>query len=455
LQRRRSERQAGSISKVIWAFFSSSEPQQRIPQALPIIPIVMVQWQASMDALAATIRTRFRCVTMNSTNCIADSRHRRGVARVQNALINKAVWAALLAAVAAQTGCQVLTTKATGLADNAVVTADMGAGPQIDAEAAAASNGPVTVPSMRPPAELSKVTLPDYRVEPPDILLIQAMRMTPKNPYMVQTLDILQIVAAGVEVTQPIAGAYQVETSGVVSLGPSYGMAKIAGLTLEEAADAIVRQLRQVGFGDPQVSVSLLQMSGQQQIAGEHLVGPDGTINLGIYGRVQVTGLTLDEARRAVENHLSHFMDGPRVSLDVLAYNSKVFYIITEGAGFGDQIAKVPITGNETVLDAIATIGGLTRASSKKIWISRPAPHGMGCDQILPIDFEAITKGAVTSTNYQLFPGDRVFIAEDRLIALDTMISKILNPFERMLGFTLLGSQTIQSLQRFPEGRFF
>ena len=353
-----------------------------------------------------------------------------------------------------QVGCQSLTTQIGSLSDLAVVTEDMGACPVEGLDEAAGGHGAVAVSAQRPPAELSKVSLPDYRIEPPDVLLIQAVRMAPKNPYTVQAMDILQIVAAGTIQEQPIAGAYQVEANGVVNLGPAYGSVKIEGLTIEEASDAITRQLRQV-VQQPQVSVTLLQMSAQQPIAGEHLVGPDGTINLGIYGRVHVTGLTVDEARDVVEKHLSEFIEDPRVSLDILVYNSKVFYVITEGGGFGDQVVRIPITGNETVLDAMSQIGGLSRVSSKKIWISRPAPHGMGCDQVLPIDWEAITKGAVTSTNYQLLPGDRIFVAEDRLIAMDALISKILNPVERMFGFTLLGAQTVQTLQRFPEGRFF
>ncbi len=368
--------------------------------------------------------------------------------------MRRALLACCLAATCSQTGCQSLSTQVAGISNPAVVTEDMGACPVEGLEQAAMTNGAVAVPSQRPPAELSKVSLPDYRIEPPDVLLIQAVRMAPKNPYSVQSLDILQIVAAGTIPEQPIAGAYQVEASGVVNLGPAYGAVKIEGLTLDEASDAITRQLKQV-VATPQVSATLLQMSAQQPIAGEHLVGPDGTINLGIYGRVRVTGLTVDEAREAVEKHLSEFIEDPRVSLDVLVFNSKVFYVITEGAGFGDQVVRIPITGNETVLDAMSQIGGLSRVSSKKIWISRPAPHGMGCDQVLPIDWEAITRGAVTSTNYQLLPGDRIFVSEDRLIAVDALVSKILNPVERILGFSLLGAQTVQTMDRFPNGRFF
>ena len=65
--------------------------------------------------------------------------------------------------------------------------------------------------------------------------------------------------------------------------------------------------------------------------------------------------------------------------------------MIVEGAGTGDGIYRFPITGNETVLDAVAQINGLQQVSSKKIWIARPTPDP--CDvQILPVDYFAVTK---------------------------------------------------------------
>ena len=50
-------------------------------------------------------------------------------------------------------------------------------------------------------------------------------------------------------------------------------------------------------------------------------------------------------------------------------------------------------------------------------------------------------RGDVT-TNYQLMPGDRLYVAEDKLVAFDTALAKIISPIERMLGVTLLGTQT-------------
>ena len=219
-----------------------------------------------------------------------------------------------------------------------------------------------------------------------------------------------------------------------------YGAAKVVGLTTEQAQEE-VRRVMAMHVNEPVVSLTLLEMSGKQQIAGEHLVGPDGMITLGSYGGVPLVGLTLAEAKRSIEAHLSQFLESPEVSVDVYAYNSKVYYVITEGAGFGDGVTRFPITGNDTVLDAISNINGLTQVSSKRIWIARPADHGHGM-QVLPVDWQAVTAYGGATTNYQLMPGDRVFVAEDGMVAFDTHLAKLLAPFERMMGFSLLSVET-------------
>ena len=306
-------------------------------------------------------------------------------------------------------------------------------------------------PATMPAKELAKVTLPPYVIEPPDILLIDALRIVPKPPFRIQSFDSLQVIVEGTLLEQPINGIYVVEPGGLLDLGPSYGKVAVGGRSLDEAQDAVFRHLKRV-LRDPQVSLTLAQAAGQQQIAGEHLVGPDGTINLGTYGSVYVTGMTLDEAKKAVEDRLSDYLDAPMVSVDVFSYNSKVYYVITEGAGQGDNVARFPVTGNETVLDAIAQINGLSKLSSKEIWIARPAPSGVGCDQVLPVDIQAIMRGGATATNYQILPGDRVFIAQDPWIAFNGVIEKITAPFEQIMGVSLLGVQTVQTFNRLPYG---
>ena len=123
---------------------------------------------------------------------------------------------------------------------------------------------------------------------------------------------------------------------------------------------------------------------GDLSVTTECLVGPDGTISLGSRGNVYVTGMTINEAKSAIQEYLT-LAQGRRVNvvLNVVRWDSKFYYIVNSKSG-QDEVLRITITGNETVLDAIAQIGGLQQISRKKIWISRPNPKGE--DSILPVD---------------------------------------------------------------------
>ena len=299
--------------------------------------------------------------------------------------------------------------------------------------------------AVQPAREMNKVSLPAYRIEPPDVIQIEMLKLIPLPPYRAEIFDVLQIRANALP-DQPIDNYYMVEAEGTINLGPIYGSVRVAGMTLDEVRTTLNKWLRQ-WLREPAVSVQLARVSGAQPVTGQYLVGPDGTVNLRQYGVVHIAGKTVTEARIAIQNHLKQFLDSPELAVDVVAYNSKVYYVITQGAGLGDSVRRLPITGNETVLDAISQVNGLSQVSSKKIWIARPAPHNFGCQQILPIEWDAITQGAQTATNYQLLPGDRLFVAEDELITFSNVLTKVTAPIERISGIASLGSSTIRGYQ--------
>jgi polysaccharide export outer membrane protein len=283
-------------------------------------------------------------------------------------------------------------------------------------------------------------------VESPDILLIDAIRLVPKPPYRISPLDSI-VVQANVPAEEPIGGLYVVDPEGTVNLGFSYGSVMVVGMTLKEARDAIEAHLKEAKIKNPQVRVALGSIGGVQQIRGEHLVRPDGTVGLGKYGSVYVAGQTLDQVKASIERHLAAFLRDPEVSVDVAAYNSKNYYIVTDGGGYGEQVYRFPSTGKETVLDALSQINGLPVVSSpKRVWLSRPSPADAACNQILPVDWEALTRGAATATNYQVLPGDRVFVEARPLVTVDTALARLFSPVERIFGITLLGSAVYRSI---------
>jgi polysaccharide export outer membrane protein len=303
------------------------------------------------------------------------------------------------------------------------------------------------------PRELNKINLQDYIIEPPDVLLINAIRIVPKPPYRIGPLDTMLIQARAPLTPGELAGEYVVEPDGRVNLGPRYGSVPVSGLTVDEARTAVEKQLKEL-LADPTVYVAPLRTQPLQQIAGEHLVRPDGQVSLGSYGLVRVCGMTTTQAKQAVEAHLRQYLQDPEVAIDVMSFNSKLYYVIFDGGGAGQQVYRLPVTGNETVLDAIGQVNGLSPVSSKHhIWVARPAPSDCG-PQILPVDWVGISTRGTTDTNYQIFPGDRIYVKANVMVTVDTFLARFLSPMERVLGFTLLGSGVVRDLQLYPASRF-
>lgn len=211
--------------------------------------------------------------------------------------------------------------------------------------------------------------------------------------------------------------------------------------------DALPRELDKASLPEYVVEppdilyIEALNTLPTQPLGGEKLVRPDGTINLGYYGDIHVAGLTLAEIERKIEDRLRHYVRSPRVHVDMAAFNSKVFYVMGQVV----QPGRLPLTGNETVLDAIMLAGGLTNYAEKcEITVVRPVPL-CSCHEVLPVDWPAIVKCGDTTTNYQLMPGDRVVVPGTMGYQAAVWLDNFLTPVERVLGTILLGNLAFSS----------
>jgi len=219
--------------------------------------------------------------------------------------------------------------------------------------------------------------------------------------------------------------------------------------------------------------VEVLEALPGRPIANERLVRPDGKISLGFYGEVYVAGMTTTQIKEKVVLHLRNYLsdevlglwkeetgdpddekdnkmvpvdpkDTDRVFVDVSAYNSKVYYVQGDVAAPG----RMPITGNETVLDAIQYAGGLlATAAPQNIRLVRPAPPGACCEQTLPVNLSAIVNGGDPTTNYQLMPGDRLMVFRDPIVRTTIFIDRMAAPFQTVVNSILQYSFAARSVK--------
>ena len=61
------------------------------------------------------------------------------------------------------------------------------------------------------------------------------------------------------------------------------------------------------------------------------------------------------------------------------------------------------------MVDAILGAGLRSNSLPEKAYLVRPHPNG-GRDQVYLIDWENITQHGNTMTNYQVLPGDRIYV---------------------------------------------
>src|SRR5437016_8681673 len=94
------------------------------------------------------------------------------------------------------------------------------------------------------------------------------------------------------------------------------------------------------------------------------------------------------------------------ISVRLISRQSKVYYVIGEVNSPGG----FQLNGRETVLDALLQAGGLNdRASRDNIILSRPSKPN--CPRIvLPLCWKQIVQLGDTTTNYQIAPGDRIYV---------------------------------------------
>lgn len=145
-------------------------------------------------------------------------------------------------------------------------------------------------------------------------------------------------------------------------------------------------------------------------------VRADGHIDLEFFGDVYVAGLTLHDVERklllrflaaAAEKKIE---DPVEVSVRLIdASNSKRYYVL----GTVTTPNSFPLKGNETVLDGILQAGLRSNSLPDKAYLVRPHPAG-GPDQVLKVDWFGITERGDTMTNYQLMPGDRIYVPGGR-----------------------------------------
>ncbi|MFZ1086349.1 MAG: polysaccharide biosynthesis/export family protein [Terracidiphilus sp.] len=133
------------------------------------------------------------------------------------------------------------------------------------------------------------------------------------------------------------------------------------------------------------------------------LVRPDGMISLALIGDIKASGKTPMQLAKEIEEQLKKYLQDPHVTITIHSMSSKRVYMMGEIGKTG----PIMLTPGMTVLEAIATAGGLTEfANTKKIYILRVVD---GKQQKIPVQYKQALKGDL-SLNLTLKSGDTIVV---------------------------------------------
>ena len=171
-----------------------------------------------------------------------------------------------------------------------------------------------------------------------------------------------------------------------------------------------------VGISAPRV----LEIDGESQT-----IHPDGKISLRLLGDVKVVGMTAKEIAAQLEVLLSRYYLDPKVSVRVLGYNSKKYYLYGEVGGVGPK----PYTGRDTLVDAIMNAGTSFTSWLSRVKVIRPS-SGDGPVRSMQFNVKRMIESGDFRENILLEPGDIVYIPPTPGAWLHHRVRDVMYPVE-------------------------
>jgi polysaccharide biosynthesis/export protein len=209
-----------------------------------------------------------------------------------------------------------------------------------------------------------------------------------------------------------LVGLAMVLFVGCKSTQPKYAPFPLDGAASTTVTNTLRSELLQppkdlfvLGPGD-QMDIEIL---GTPTSRASTTVGLDGKIYYSFLPGIDVWGMTLDQAKAAVEQELSKYVSQPQVDLTLRVVGSKSVWLL----GRLTKPGIYPIAESMTLLEGLALAGGTAKSSSaittQDLGDLRHS-FVMRQGKMLPVDFVRLLKDGDMSQNIYLKPDDLVYI---------------------------------------------
>lgn len=144
----------------------------------------------------------------------------------------------------------------------------------------------------------------------------------------------------------------------------------------------------------------LIEVWNEPDLQRSVMIMPDGNMSFPLAGQVIAAGLTPQQLQDAITQRLSEYITSPVVTVSVEMMAGNTIYVIGQVNAPGAFV----MNRDMTALQALSLSGGFTAfANTRNIRIIRSGPDG---EQVLRVNYSALSDGNDLQTNHRLISGD-------------------------------------------------
>jgi len=149
------------------------------------------------------------------------------------------------------------------------------------------------------------------------------------------------------------------------------------------------------------------------------IVRPDGRISLQLIHEVQASGLTPEQLRKTLEDKYATQISQPEIAVIIRSFTAQKVYVDGEVSRPG----LIPLTGQMTVLQSIASAGGLKdTAQANKIILIRRGPENRPASMLVNVG-KAID-GSDPSQDLSLQAADIVYVPKSPIVNVNIWVDQ-------------------------------
>jgi protein involved in polysaccharide export with SLBB domain len=161
-----------------------------------------------------------------------------------------------------------------------------------------------------------------------------------------------------------------------------------------------------------------LEVAERPEFNGRYEIGPDGRIDLGDYGNPRIEGKTIAEIGKLLGSEIG--VDPANTKVSVVTHRSQHLLLFGEVIGWQ---RSVPYQGQETVLDLLQRVGGITKgAEPRDVYVVRAHLGESQRPEVMHVDLHAIVVQNDPRTNIRLLPFDQIYVGETRRSQIEKAI---------------------------------